>query len=213
MPNQLQVGKQLAATGQIANARGDFSGATAVMQGNGKYADLVRNGQMFNYSVTSAAALLLSATTACGPTIWNPVGSGVIMYPLLLTQNWLSGVTVAGSVQWMITKNAGSQIGTAAPIVTFTDTPAVNMAIGSVNAATTAVRFAQVTATFAAAPTFWVATGLNYKTEAGDYLGGPIDYDGALAVYPGNAITLCYSVTTSTALYFTTLLGAEVPLT
>ena len=211
MANQYQTGPVTNLQGQIGTARGDKTGAGAFVQANGKYADLVRNGQMFNYSVTSAAALLLAATTACGPTIWNPLGSGVIMYPLVLTQNWLSGVTVAGSVSWMITKNAGNQIGTAAPIVTFSDTAAVNMAVGYAGAANSAVRFAQATSTFAAAPTYWVASGLNYKTEAGDYL-AEVDYDGALAIYPGNALTLCYSVTTSTALYFTTILGCEVPL-
>ena len=211
--NQYQVGPQIVPKGQgPSNARGDYSGAGVFQQGQGKYAELVRQGQLFNYSVTTAAALLLSATTACGPCWWNPVGSGVIFYPLLLTQTWLSGVTVAGSVNWCITKNAGAAIGTAAPIVTFTQTNPTNMAIGSVNAATSAINFAQITATYTTAPAFFVSTGLNYKTEAGDYL-AEVDFDGALALYPGNALTLCYSVTTSTGLYWTSVLGCELPLT
>ena len=211
MANQYQTGPIVAIQGQISNARGDKTGAGAVIQANGKYADLMRNGQLFNYSVTSAAALLLTNTTACGPTIFNPSGSGVIMYPLMLIQNWLSGVTVAGAVQWMITKNAGANIGTGNPIVTFTDTTAPNMLVGAPGVPASAVRFAQVTSTFTAAPTFWYASGLNYKTEAGDYL-AEVDYEGSLSIYPGNALTLCYSVTTSTALYFSTIIGCEVPI-
>lgn len=211
--NQYQVGPQFVSKGQgPSNARGDYSGAGVFQEAQGRYAELVRQGQMFNYSTTSAAALLLSATTACGPCWWNPAGSGVIFYPLILTQTWLSGVTVAGAVMWMITKTAGAAIGTAAPIVTFTAVAPVNMAIGSPNAATSAINFAPVTATYTAAPSYFMGSGLNYKTEAGDYV-AEIDYNGALAVYPGNALTLCYSVTTSTALYFTTVLGCEVPLT
>jgi hypothetical protein len=112
----------------------------------------------------------------------------------------------------MMTQNAGASIGTAAPIVTFTKVAPVNMAIGSLNALSSSINFAPVTSTYAVAPTYFMSSGINYKTEAGDYA-MEIDYDGALAVYPGNALTLCYSVATSTALYFTTVLGCEVPLT
>jgi hypothetical protein len=211
--NQYQVGPQIVPKGQgPSNARGDYSGAGVFQQGQGKYAELVRQGQLFNYSVTAAAALLAPGTTACGPCWWNPIGSGVIFYPLVVTQNWLSGATTAGSVYWALTQNAGANIGTAAPVVTFTNVAPVNMALGSTNAQASAMRFAPITATYAVAPVFFMAAGFNYKSEVGDYL-GVIDYDGALAVYPGNALTLCYSVATSTALYWTSVLGAEVPLT
>jgi hypothetical protein len=39
-----------------------------------------------------------------------------------------------------------------------------------------------------------------------------VDYDGSIALMPGTAISLVYSVTTSTSLNFTDILIAELPL-
>ena len=207
--SQLQIGTQLANDGGIVVQRADNYGNTMNQQFNGKYAELARRGQLFHCNVGTAAAYLLSATTGNCPTIWNQAGSGKIVYILELYSNWLSGVTVAGALNWALTKNAGSAIGTAAPIVTFTNQAPAPALIGSSSAATT--QFAPAVCTFTTAPAFYSATGINYKTEAGDYV-AQVDYDGAIALMPGNALSLVYTVTTSTALYFTDIVIAELPM-
>ena len=205
----LQVGNQIASDGGAVNQRGDNYGNTMNQQFNGKYAELTRRGQLFHCNVGTAAAYLLSATTGNCPTIWNPAGSGKIVYILGLYSNWLSGVTVAGSLNWAVTAIAGSNIATAAPIVTFTNQAPAPALIGSSSAAVT--RFAPAVCTFTAAPSFFSATGINYKTEAGDYV-AQVDYDGEIALMPGTALSLVYTVTTSTALYFTDIVIAELPM-
>jgi len=189
----------------------DVNGALKVQQFGGKYSELARRGLLFNYSVKTAAAHLLSATTGNVPTIWNPQGSGKVLYILGLRENFLSGTTTIGSLQWCITRNAGSALGTAAPIVTFTN-QAPEPAIDGAGFAS-AMRFAPAVCTFTAAPAYLQSAGVNFGAAYPTVNGNPdVDYDGAIAIMPGEAISLCYCVTTSTALFFTTIIGAELPL-
>lgn len=212
MPNQIQIGPQIATDGGVVNQRGDNYGAAVVQQGNGKYAELIRRGQLMNFSVKTAAALLISATTGNCPTIWNPTGSGKVLYILGLKLNFLSGTTTISSLQWMATRNAGAAIATAAPIVTFTDQVVESCALGQ--PASSNMRFAPAVCTFAAAPAWFASTGINLgavspSAGSGAYF---VDYDGAIAIYPGNALSLCSSVTTTTSLWFSTVTAAELPL-
>jgi hypothetical protein len=207
--SQLQIGPQVANDGGVVVQRSDNYGNTMNQQFNGKYAELARRGQLFHCNVGTAAAYLLTNTSGNCPTVWNPAGSNKIVYILELYSNWLSGVTVAGALNWAVTKNAGSAIGTGAPIVTFTNQAPAPALIGSSSSAVTL--FSPAVCTFTAAPTFYSATGINYKTEAGDYV-AQVDFDGALALMPGNALSLVYTVTTSTALYFTDIVIAELPM-
>jgi hypothetical protein len=66
------------------------------------------------------------------------------------------------------------------------------------------------TNTFTAAPTVIATTGINLGANPGAIILQQ-DYDGQLAIYPGNAISLVYSVTTSTALYMVTAAIGELP--
>jgi len=190
----------------------DSNGSLKVAQMGGKYAELARRGFLFNYTVKTGAALLLSATTGNCPTIWNPMGSGKVLYIAKLLVNFLSGTTTVSSLQWMITKNAGAALGTAAPIVTFTEQAPDPAIIGAPYASQ--MKFAPAVCTFTAAPAFLASTGINLGAVApsagsGNY---DVDYDGAIAIMPGNAISLCASVTTTTALFFSSILGYELPL-
>ena len=208
MPNQLQVGYSQALDGQVMNQRGGSFGETIVQQYNGKYAEAAHRGLTFVYN-TPGQALLLSATTGNVPTIWNPAGSGRIAYVLQLSLAWLSGANVAGSVLLALTPNTGSAIGTGNPIVTFTQVAQVSAGNPAANSV---LRFSPSANTFTAAPTVIANTGFNLAaTQPTGLL--QQDYDGAIAIYPGNAISLVYSVTTSTALFYATALISEVPLT
>lgn len=209
MPMQYQAGNQAANDGSVFNARGDNYGNGVVQQFNGKYAELARRGQLFHCSVKTAAAYLLTGTTGNCPTVWNPAGSGKIVYILGLMSTWLSGATTAGALQWAITNPAGSNIATGAPVVTFTNQAPDPAMVGSSSAAST--RFAPAVCTFTAAPSFFITAGVSLKAAATDYV-IQVDYDGAFALLPGVAASLVYSVTTSTSLNFTDIIIAELPI-
>ena len=210
MPLQLQVGNDFGNDGAILNQRGDNYGSTIVQEFNGPYAEIARRGQLFNFSVASAAAYLLTNTTGNFPTIWNPAGSGKILYILKLSSCWVTGATVAGSLLWNITKQTGSTISATAPIVSYTPVTPTPMMIGSSSASS--MIWAPAAITFTAAPSFYAATGININaTNSAGYI-SLADYGGAIALMPGNALSLTYSVTTSTATFWTSIVGAELPL-
>lgn len=189
------------------------NGALHVQQFGGKYAEQARRGYLFNATVKTAAAFLISATTGNCPTLWNPSGSNKILYVNKLLVNFLSGTTTISSLQWMITKNAGSALGTAAPIVTFTE-QTIEPAIGGAQFASQ-MKFAPAVCTFTAAPAFFASAGISFGAVAptnGGCSSECVDYDGSIAVMPGNALSLCSSVTTTTSLWFASIMFSEVPL-
>lgn len=191
--------------------RGDNNGAMVVQQLNGPYAEAVRRGNMYLCTVTTGAALLLSATTGNCPTIFNPSGSGIMVYPVDVTMSFLSGTTTIGAALWALTANAGSTFATGAPIPTFTNVAPRNALLGGGNVAK--FLWAPAVCTFTAAPTVVAATGINLGAAA-PTAGAPYTpfIDGKMAVMPGQALSLTYSVTTSTSLWFTTIWCVEVPL-
>ena len=211
MPTQqLQVGDTYAQDGSLVNQRGDNFGNECVQQFNGKYAELAHTGQMFVYSNAAAGiALIISATPGGHPTIWNPLGSGKIFFPLVLRTTWLSGATTIGAVLFSITNNTGAQLGTASPIVTFTAVAPVPAAAGV--GKTSSMLWAPAVCTFTAAPAQWVTTGINMAGTA-PINTQEVDFDGALALYPGSAMSVTYSVATSTSLHNLTIWGAELPI-
>jgi hypothetical protein len=206
---QLQIGKQVANDGTPAIQRGDNYGNTTMQMFNGKYAELTRRGQLFHCSVKTAAAYLLTNTSGNCPTIWNPAGSNKIVYILGLMSTWLSGATTAGALQWAVTTPAGSNIGTGAPVVTFTNQAPDPGLIGS--SAACVCRFAPAVCTFTAAPSYYISSGVSLKAAATDYV-IQVDYDGAIALMPNTAASLVYSVTTSTSLNFTDIIIAELDM-
>jgi hypothetical protein len=66
--------------------------------------------------------------------------------------------------------------------------------------------------TWTTAPTAVMATGIQYGTASP--LGeGPQyqDYNGELVLEPGNSLQVAYTVTTATAVFQITVVGAEIP--
>jgi hypothetical protein len=206
---QGQVGPQTAGLGATINNRLSKFGETVTHEASGQYFEQALNGQSYIYMIASQA-LLLSATTGNVPTIWNPAGSGVIFIPTTLTVTWISGTLVVGGVVIATTLNAGSAIGTAAPIVTFTQV-APKPAIRGTGFGSRCL-FAPSTCTFTAAPTVEYSTNINYNTTALILANGFHNFNGTLAYYPGTAMSVCYTVTTSTALFAITICGIEVPI-
>ncbi len=176
----------------------------------GKYAEYMLKGNLFVYHVP-AQALLLSATTGGHPTLINPTGSGRVFVPVALRLCFVSGTTVIGSVLLAETLNAGGGAATGAAIVTATLAAAARTARRGF-AGNSNMQWSPTTNTFTAAPTVIAATGMNLgaasPTGTGEY---SVNFDGTLGFEPGTAVSIVYSVTTSTALFQVTMWGIELP--
>lgn len=176
----------------------------------GIYADEMLRGTLFAYHVP-AQALLLAATTGGHPTLINPIGSGKVFIPVALELGFVSGTTVIGSVLIAETLNVGGGPATGAAIPTATLVTGKSARRGGGGNST--LMWSPTTNTFTAAPAVIAASGLNLgaaaPTGTGTY---EAKFDGRLAFDPGTAMSLVYSVTTSTALFQITLFGIEKPV-
>jgi hypothetical protein len=209
------VGPQRAADGDEATVRVGSSGEIIVQDLNGRYAEQAQRGNVFIYSTPAAGiALIVAAMTGGHPTLWNPAGSGYNWIPLCLYLGYVSGNNAPGSLSLHNTANAGSAIGTAAPVVTFTDVAPVNALLGSPKA--TKMRWAPAVNTYAAVPSHLMSTGVSLFTGVAATAVAPftlvVPFDGALIVGPGNALSLCSIQATTTALFVVSWLGIEVPI-
>ena len=222
MPNSAAFvcGEQLIPDGNIngLNMRSDVYGAVVNSDGPGQQFTDTLQGRSQIFTVTTPAALLISATTGNCPTIWNPSTSGKILVITKLMLGFVSGTTTIGSVLWAkTTAQAGTAvIATNGPIITFTSAPSsiFNGSVGGPNAKTSAMLWAPAVSTFVAAPTVFAPTGINLGA-ASPTNGGNIfsqNYDGNLILWPGFALSLVYSVTTSTSLFWASIFGIEKPL-
>lgn len=177
----------------------------------GNHYDHVARGGGFIYHIASQA-LLLSATTGGHPTVINPLGSGVNFVPLGLSVSWTSGTTVIGSVLIAATKKvAAIATGAGSPILTATQVAPENALIGC--GAVGKTLWSPTTNTFTAAPTVIMAAGINLAPA--DPVSGFqafVKFDGCPVFAPGSAMSITYSVTTTTALLHTTIFGVEVPV-
>ncbi len=195
------------------DGRSSFLGESVDSGIHGQFAENTLRGRMFAYGISSQALLIKSNGTGF-PTIWNPAGSGMVFVPVAVVISFISGTTVIGAVNWAVTLNTGAvgNIGTGLPIVTFTNVAASNMSVGGTGRAS-AMQFAPTTVTFTTAPTFLCATGINLgaaaPTGTGTY---EAVQNGRIVIYPGTALSLVYTVTTSTAVFAQTIYGLELPM-
>lgn len=178
----------------------------------GRYAGPTLAGNMFSYECP-AQAFVVSATTGGHPTLINPANSGKVFIPVRYVTSFVSGTTVIGSVLMAYTLNCGAGPATGAPILTATKVSGLNNYLGGPGLSSV-MYWSPTTNTFTAAPTVFSGTTINFG--AADPTNSGFDhqhlFDGSLAVYPGNALSFTYSVTTSTALFISTLYGLEVSI-
>lgn len=174
-------------------------------------------------NASAGKAMLASATTGNQPTLWNPVGSGVYAVLRSLTLQWTSGTITTGGFLWALTSPAGSAIGTAAPIVTFTAiTPGTRAHANGSHASTRKdawtprCKWAPTVCTFVAAPTIigpvGYSAGAFAEATAAVVPVAYIPIDGEIIVAPDEALTLVYDDTTSTALFNVKLVYDEVEI-
>lgn len=216
--NQVQVGNIPASSlpdNQLVTALGAQSGETVVAELHGKYYTMTKRGNLYlGSSASGGIALIVPATTGGHPTLWNPSGSGFNAVLVRLQLSYVSGTNAPTAIEWAITNNAGSQVGTAAPVSTFTNVPPTNAKLGSGNIS--AMKWAPTVNTFAAAPAYLCPTGIALDTMAAASTNAPfvniIDYDGTMILTPGNALSLCTQAATTTALFQVGLFWYEMPI-
>jgi hypothetical protein len=181
---------------------------------NPPFYDQIAQGNGFIYHAP-AAALLLTGTGGGFPTVINPLGSGKNFVPIKMRIGYLSGTTVIGGVLLAKTTGVGSQAATGAAIPTATLVAAQNALIGGAPGKQSVMQWSPTTNTFTSAPTVIAATGINPGASSPTSGSGLYEtsFDGSLAWAPGTAMSVVYSVTTSTALFFVTIFGLEIPIT
>lgn len=214
--NQILVGPQTNPdySNVPVTARGGRSGETVVTQLHGKYYEQASRGNIYvGSSASTGIALLVPATTGGHPTLWNPLGSGVNLSIVRLSLSYVSGNNAPGAIEWAYTASAGAQTATGAPIATATRVAPTSALLGGpVN---NKGIWSPTTNTFSSAPTFFRTSGISLFTGVAATAVAPfamfVDYDGSFCVAPGNAVSLCFQASTTTALFQVSVIWEEIP--
>jgi len=178
---------------------------------NPTYYEQTLRGNAFIYA-TSTAVSVVALGTAGAPNIWNPAGSGkiLVIHKVAFTAAAV-GTPVVSAFQWGLLQNAGSQIGTAAPVVSLTQVAAQNAALGSSLAQASVMRFAPATILLTVAPTLLCAMGVGTAGAVTGPYSLNDDVAGRLQLWPGNLLQIGASTATSTT-FFITVYGIELPI-
>jgi hypothetical protein len=181
----------------------------------GKFGELTRRGLVYTGITAAAASILTTATTGNNPAIWNPASSGKLVVPLrvLMSLGGIGTPILQGFTANVVT-NAGDNIGTTAPVVTWTNIAPVNCLIGKGAAATT--KFSGAVSTFAAAPTKIMDLGFGHLLEGAAATGQLYsefyyDFDGCPMLPPGTVMSICSTIATSMT-FWVTIMFAELPM-
>jgi hypothetical protein len=172
-------------------------------------------GNCFIGSTAQAGVVLPTmAGTAHVFGLWNPTGSGVglVLNRLTLTPITVT-TTVIGGVGLGLVANAGSQTGTAAPIVSLTSVAPVNAVLGY--GAVSKARFAPGAITLGANPSWLYGPGIfSPDGDMATSLSNTIinhDFNGGVIIPPGVAIVVAGSAALGQT-YNLALTWAETPI-
>ncbi len=175
------------------------SAAPTFQELHGKYYTQTKSGQMFVGS-TAAAGVVAPIYSSVNQTfgLWNPLGSNVNLIMVNLRIATITvGVIAAAAFVWGVTQNAGSQVGTGAPIASGTFVAPTNMLItGQGQGGVSKAFFAPATIVTTVGPLLLMATGIgviNATAMDNAFVLGE-DYDGTFIVGPGAAVYLSNNV-------------------
>jgi hypothetical protein len=199
------------AAGTAQSIRQGQLGDIVVSELHGRYYEQAYRNNLFNLSVTTAAAIT-AYTGAAGGTpqiaVYNPIGSGknaVILYASFAN---IVAASAAGTVAWSL------YFGPTAAITQTTTSSAVNMGTlqktGSVMTG-----FTNVALTSSTALTNNIPIGFYYwATAAGAFNSAPtmVDLGGSLVVPPGTMVALGGSAALTSATWIGSLTWEEVPI-
>ncbi len=165
-------------------------------------------------SASGGIALIVPATTGGHPSLWNPAGSEVNVHIRKLALSYVSGNNAPTAIEWALTTSAGSNIGTGAPVVSFTQVAPVSI-LG--HGADNKARWSPTTNTFVAAPVFTRPTGLSLFTGVAATAAAPftmvVSYElEEFVMAPDNVLSLCTQAATTTALFQVALTWEEVAI-
>jgi hypothetical protein len=196
---------------QLLQAAGGY-GQGLVAELLPKYAEFAKRGWVFAARSGAAAAIPIYSTSTNSPTLWNPSSSGRLVIPLKVMFTHASGAINAftGFVVCAI-GNTGDTAATGLPFATFTNIASINMLLGRGAASTS--KFANAAVTWTVQPTPIMDIGMGTTVQGGAN-GEPYtmsyDFDGSLMVPPGNAINIAGALASGTALFWTTIVFAEI---
>lgn len=179
---------------------------------NPSWYEQVIRGNAFVYSTAAAGVTWLAATgTQNMPMVWNPSGSGKNFVLKRVVAGYVSGAHVPGNLELGHILNAGSQVGTAAPIVSLTQVAGRNLNLGAGN--TSVMRFAPATVTVTTAPTYLCTLGYSFLTALAATAATPfkMDFKCEVLVPPGVAIFVLHNVV-STIVGSIAMFGLELPI-
>jgi hypothetical protein len=205
-----QVGPVRYNDGGKAVLRIGNSGEQLVGHLNPKYFEQTLRGNAFIYSVTTAVSVIAPAATGA-PTLWNPLGSGILCVLNKITiQVAAIGTPVISGFQYAYQTGVGANIATLAPVATFTDVKAVNLFLGGKNSKVSQMKFAPATDT-GLSPTVFGGMGVNLgATSTQTPWTGMDDVDGRIIIAPGTLFQIGASTATSTT-FNISIWGVEIP--
>ncbi len=180
---------------------------------NSKFYEHTLRGNAFVYSTPAVGAALIAPTTTNAPMIWNPAGSGKNLVLHKIVYGYTGTTWAVGHIEYGVVTNAGSQIGTGAPIVSLTQVSGVNLLLGSGN--TSVMRFAPTTLVVVAAPTFLCTAGISSFAATATTALANIKMedmiDGQIIVPPGVAFFVMANAAIA-GVVCTSIYGVEVPI-
>lgn len=206
------VGEKSLATQQLGNLRINQHGALITQNLFGRYEELAAKGYIFSAKSGAAAAIPIQSTLTNAPTLWNPASSGKWVIPLYATFSpgavgtpVLTGLTVSYLLA------TGDTVATNLPFATFTNIVPVCMTLQT-TLPVAQTKFANAAVTFTTNPALLMDLGMVHWLEGTAAFGGMqstvADFQGALLMKPGTAISIGAIAATSTT-YWTTIVFAE----
>jgi hypothetical protein len=208
------VGVKNLGDSQVTNFRMGNQGELMMNEIGGKHMEWCRRGWVYTASGT-LLTIPVYTTLTNAPTLWNPAGSGKLVIPLkiTLTPGGLGTPVITGLVGCYL-NNAGSTVGTAAPVPTGTNIPPIGTNLGKQGTSTTL--FMNATITFTVQPTAFYYPGLSMWKSGTDAISTPVtlfhDFEGAVQIQPGSLIAFGGTPAATSTTYITSILFAEIPL-
>jgi hypothetical protein len=194
------VGPIIADDGEIRPGRLTYDGAFVCKEFGGKYLEPVMRGQGFHYTQPAAGVALAAPTTGANTIfmIWNPSNSGRLLVPSRIKIGIVSTATVLGNIG-LYTLASSGDIGTAAPVVSYTAGTPQNALIGGGKASK--MRFAPAVENLVVAPTYLGTLGLSLY--ANDLTGknavvASEDLDSQVIIPPGTAFFIAANAAVAT---------------
>ena len=165
---------------------------------------------MFSVTSTTPAQILINSTTAPNFALWNPAGSGKNAVLVRYSNGWNATTEAPGNIQLMVLTGAGSNVATAAPVITWTNVAPSSTLLGS--GKVSAMKAATAATSLTGVGVVGFTLGLNHLTTTGtatfgSYTADYLFYE-TVIVTPGTLVYTAGSASTATT-YNQTLIWYE----